>query len=80
MKRVCVTSFANSLLSNSYLLYKIKLININMIKIFLQNLSASKFTESNFTNHRERGIGDLLLNKFIGMNFSLSLSLSFVQQ
>ena len=47
-----------------------------MIKIFLQNLSASKFKESNFTNHRERGIVDLLINRFIGMNFSLSLSLS----
>ena len=47
-----------------------------MIKIFLQILSASKFKESNFTNHRERGIVDLLINKFIGMNFSLSLSLS----
>ena len=44
-----------------------------MIKIFLQNLSESKFKESNFTNHRERGIVDLLINKF---SFSLSLSLS----
>ena len=51
-----------------------------MIKIFLQNLSASKFKESNFTNHRERGIVDLLINKFIGMNFSLSLSLSLSHQ
>ena len=47
-----------------------------MIKIFVQHLSESKFKESNFTNHRERGIVDLLINKFIGMNFSLSLSLS----
>ena len=47
-----------------------------MIKIFLQILIASKFKESNFTNHWERGIVDLLINKFIGINFSLSLSLS----
>ena len=45
-----------------------------MIKIFLQILIASKFKESNFTNHWERGIVDLLINKFIGINFSLSLS------
>ena len=43
-----------------------------MIKIFLQNLSASKFKKSNFTNHRERRIVNLLINKFIGMNFSRS--------
>ena len=47
-----------------------------MIKIFLQILIASKFIEKNFKNHLERGIVDLLINKFIGINFSLSLSLS----
>ena len=45
-----------------------------MIKIFLQILIASKFIETNFKNHLERGIVDLLINKFIGINFSLSLS------
>ena len=35
---------------------KIKFININMIKIFLQNLSASEFKKSNFTNHRQARI------------------------
>ena len=48
-----------------------------MIKIFLQNLSASKFKESNFTNHQEQGIVDLLINKFIEMNFSFSRSAVF---
>ena len=48
-----------------------------MIKIFLQNVSASKFKESNFTNHRERRIADLLINKFlVWIYLSLSTSLS----
>ena len=61
---------------NSYLLIHLcqNKIDINMIKIFLQNLSASKFKKSNFTNHRERRIVNLLINKFIGMNEFLSFS------
>ena len=43
-----------------------------MIKIFLQNLRESKFKESNFTNHRERGIVDLYWNEFLSLSFSRS--------
>ena len=78
MESICVTSFANSLLSpvlkkllSFYTLCQNK-IDINMIKIFLQNLSASKFKKSNFTNHRERGIVDLYWNEFLSLSFSRS--------
>ena len=44
-------------LINSYLFIQNKIDQHKHDKdIFIKNLSASKFKESNYTNHRERGI------------------------
>ena len=77
MKRVCVTSFANSLLSsvlNKLLsfLYKIKLININI----LQNFSASKFKEMELYKPPRTGNCWPAGKQVYWYEFALSLSLS----